>query len=100
MSNQTKEMICPECGSRALLNLFPNYFAGIWNCTNIDCAASDICDHEHKHIETAQVDFYPTPDIDQSYEVEVYVCDDCLKTIPLEELDPAVDRSTHLLEAF
>lgn len=36
---------CLECGSPTELYIAPSQFAGLWQCLNPDCAASD--EHEH-----------------------------------------------------
>lgn len=76
---------CPECGAKTILFVHPHEFAGVWECQNPKCGASDSCDHEKTHTESVQVDYWPTPDIDQSYDVDVAVCDDCELT--LEEVE-------------
>lgn len=53
------------------------------------------CKHLERHIETIQVDYFVTPDIDESYEREVYVCDSCGITL---DGDPEVDRAEALEE--
>lgn len=54
------------------------------------------CKHESHHTETVQVDYWPTPDVDASYEIEISVCDNCDATI--EDEDPAADRAEALAE--
>jgi hypothetical protein len=53
-------------------------------------------EHEHSdscmEIETVEVTYWPTPDIDQSYSREVYVCNLTGEQIDLEEADPELDR--------
>lgn len=88
-----KPCTCSECGGRARLFLYPGKYAGIWECTNLYCGASDSCEHDDRRIETTQVDYWPTPDIDHSYEIEVYVCNNCNSTVPLEIADPAQDEA-------
>lgn len=77
-SQYTKQIQCPEHpqdSHKAVLYTFGHQYAGIWECPVT--GASDSCKHESTHVETTQVDYFPTPDIDASYEVEFYQCDDC-----------------------
>lgn len=54
-------------------------------------------DHEHSpecmEVESAQVDFWPTPDIDESYDRQFYVCVITGQDIDLEDADPEYDRA-------
>jgi hypothetical protein len=84
---------CTVCGHRAILYKYPSDNAGIWECTNSECGASDACEHEDRRIETTQVDFWPTSDIDHSYERSVYVCNACEVTLDLDLADPQLDMA-------
>lgn len=59
------------------------------------------CPHnpENWQIESVQVDYWPTPDIDSSYDVDVYVCGDCDETIPYDLADPAQDAYDAMVDA-
>lgn len=56
--------------------------------------------HEHDgncmEIETVEVTSFVTPDIDNSYEREIYVCKVTGEDIDLDFADPAVDRAEAL----
>lgn len=80
-TNQKAWINCPLCGSPTLLNLWPDKYAGIWECTNDKCGASDSCEHASTHSETV-TDYRPSQeqidrgtDHDETFEVEI--CDDC-----------------------
>lgn len=90
---------CTECGHRARMYMYPGKYAGIWECTNPECGASDSCDHEDRRIESTQVDYWPTPDIDRSYDVDVYVCNTCECTIDRDVADPAQDAADYMINA-
>lgn len=47
---------CPECGSPTILNLHGSKHAGIWECTNLECGASDVCEHEKTTTEDVLID--------------------------------------------
>lgn len=53
-------------------------------------------DHEHDGdcmvVETIEITSFSTPDIDNSYEREIYVCSVTGEDIPLDERDPVEDR--------
>lgn len=92
----TKQIDCPEhpqASHKAVLYTFGHQYAGIWECTVT--AASDTCTHESTHIESRQVDYFPTPDIDSSYDVDVYVCDECQCDT---DGSPAEDRADDIAE--
>lgn len=36
-----------------------------------------VCPHENTHTESVEVTYWPTPDIDASYNVNIEVCDQC-----------------------
>lgn len=65
-------------------------WAGVWEC--LITGESDSCEHEDRRIESVEVTYWPTPDIDHSYDVDVYVCNDCECTIDRDVADPAEDR--------
>lgn len=72
---------CPECGSATLLYCKPHEHAGIWECQNPACGASDSCDHEDTETKQDWV-YYPTPQqIDQGTDHDELVtwqeCLDC-----------------------
>lgn len=74
---------CPECGATAtIMNCYGDEYAGIWECINPECGASDNCEHDHR--DTVTVELPGT-----IAETEVYVCDDCDCTI---DGSPAEDR--------
>lgn len=82
---------------QAILFCYPGGFAGIWECPV--SGASDSCEHEERHIESVQVDYWPTPDIDSSYDVDVYVCDECGVTIDLDVANPAEDAFDAMIDS-
>lgn len=87
----TKQIPCPEHaqgGHTATLYLFGHKYAGLWECPV--SGASEACEHVSTHIETVEVTNFPTPDIDASYDTEVYVCDLCGCTV---DGNPAEDRA-------
>jgi|GEM_PF-4417619 len=90
-----KAIHCPECGSLAELNQHPHKDAGIWECTNEECGATDTCPHENLHIEKISTDYMRNGEIDQR-DSEIYVCDDCNCAIPLDVANPAEDVSRAL----
>lgn len=57
------------------------------------------CQHNNLRVETVQVDYWSTPDIDSSYDVEVYVCNVCGVTIDLDVADPAEDRFDAMVDS-
>lgn len=78
---------------QAILFLNGSKFAGLWECE--PSGLSDIHEHGDFEIEPIQVDYWPTPDIDRSYDVDVYVCggpEGCGVTIDRDVADPAEDR--------
>lgn len=92
----TKQIPCPEHAQdnhKATLYTYGHKFAGIWECPFT--GSSDICEHESKHVETTQVDYFPTPDIDASYDVEFYQCDACKCEV---DGNPTEDRAEALAE--
>lgn len=95
MNKATK---CLECGSLAILYCHPNQYAGIWECQNPECGASDT--HEHSdHYEVETVEDWPTGPLDNPQPYQVYVCggeQGCGVTIPLDEADPAESCSEAL----
>lgn len=82
---------CPECSHKTITWKQGSQWAGIWECLNEACGASDACEHPSWLTESVQVDLWLTPDIDRSYEREIYVCEVCRVDIPLDEADPAID---------
>lgn len=72
----TKFITCPECGSAAKLYVEPSMWAGIWSCTNIDCGASDNCEHTNNHLEAIEVDILVNGE-PASFPAMVSTCDDC-----------------------
>jgi len=82
---------CPECGAKTATWRRPSRWAGVWECLG-DCGASDACEHPSKHVDIVEVPLFPTPDHDQSYEREIYVCDVCYCDIDLFEADPVQDK--------
>jgi hypothetical protein len=87
----TKNIDCPEHPGthEAILYCHPHLYAGTWECPD---GLSDSCEHAERHIDSRQVDYWPTPDTDASYDVEVYVCDLCGIDIDIETDDPVFDR--------
>ena len=93
----TKQIKCPEHPQEshtAVLYTFGHQYAGIWECPVT--GSSDSCEHEATHIETTQVDFFPTPDVDASYDVEFYQCDACECEV---DGNPAEDRAEALADS-
>lgn len=88
-TNQKAWIACPLCGSPTLLHVWPDKLAGIWECTNDQCGASDACEHVSTHTESFTVDTMTNGEHDQ-YEVLGYVCDDCGEQT---EGDPALDAA-------
>ena len=84
---------CPLCGHPAILHKAPDEFAGMLECMNDECGSSEYHEHSDYRIETDEVTFFPTPDIDASYEVEYYVCGECGAQIDIDEASPAEDRA-------
>jgi len=92
----TKQINCPEhpqASHTATLYTKGHEYAGIWECPVT--GASDSHEHTNTHVETVQVDYFPTPDVDASYDVEVYVCDDCECET---DGSPAEDRAEAIAE--
>jgi len=79
---------CPECGSKVILWLYPNKWAGIFECLNEHCATTWSCEHDDVRIET--VEPWPTSPLDNPIETEIYVCNACGVTV--EDRDPVLDR--------
>lgn len=57
----------------------------------------DLEDHEHTadcmEVETVEVTSFATPDVDQSYDRQIYVCKVTGKDIDLDEADPEVNAA-------
>jgi hypothetical protein len=81
---------CPECAGITITWKRGSRWAGVWECVGV-CGTSDSCEHPDTRVESVQVDHWPTPDIDNSYDRDVYVCNICDETIDLDQADPAVD---------
>lgn len=79
-TNPTKTITCPVCGSSAELAIEPSMWAGIWECTNEFCGASDSCEHDNYHSEAIEVDSSATGE-HHSYPAIINICDDCDKTL-------------------
>ena len=62
-------MLCPECHCAVILWQYPHKDAGIWECQNPLCGASDACEHENQDSETLD---------DGSH---IAVCTKCLCTV-------------------
>lgn len=60
-------------------------------------AIENIDDHEHNadcmEIETVEITSFATPDVDTSYDREIYVCKVTGEDIDLFEADPLQDRA-------
>lgn len=50
-TGDTKPYVCDTCGMAATLYVFPNHFAGIWDCNN--CGASGECEHNDTELVSA-----------------------------------------------
>lgn len=73
-----KAQKCSECGGLAVLYTYPHQYAGIWECQNPDCGASD--SHTCQSFETDTVSqSYWSPDLEDTIDVEVpvQVCTEC-----------------------
>lgn len=97
--NETQDMIagpaCPECGASAtILYCHPHKFAGIWECINPECGASDT--HEHENIEIETTEDWPTSPNDEPREYDIYVCADCGVQV---DGDPAEDRADAIADS-
>lgn len=49
-TEDTKAVTCQVCGHAATMYIFPHHFAGIWECDNGNCGASDNCEHANTTI--------------------------------------------------
>jgi hypothetical protein len=72
-------------------------WAGIWEC--LITGESDACEHENRVVESVEVTFWSSPDVDSSYDVLVYVCTDCGVAIDRDEGDPEQDRFDAMVDA-
>lgn len=77
----TKYITCPECGSAAKLYVEPSMWAGIWECENEDCGASDSCEHADYTTESIEVDVMGADGERDGAPAIINVCDDCGKTL-------------------
>lgn len=57
---------CTECGGLALLHT-RGEFAGIWECENPDCGATDAHDHTDEDTRSYEVESWPTSPEDKGY---------------------------------
>lgn len=90
---------CPDCGQLAILYRYPHQYAGIWECQNEACGASDTHDHTpHLEIETIEVDD-SHPDRSDGYTYQAYVCTLDGVQIPLDEASPAEDRAEAIADS-
>lgn len=80
----------------AVMETWPSITAGYWQCPKgaedyQDCIESANQEKSTLEIESTQVDYWPTPDIDASYERKFYVCagqEGCGRPIGLDVADP------------
>lgn len=99
----TKLIDCPEHPGqhKAVMDVFPSDTAGYWQCPEgaedyHDCVDSAAEGKSELEVESSQVDYWPTPDIDSSYERSFYVCagdEGCGRAIDLDVADPAEDMA-------
>lgn len=86
----TKSISCPEHpqdSHTAVLYTNGHQYAGIWECPVT--GASDACEHESTHVESATQDHLG---VDGHYQTEhsIYVCDNCEVTV---DGDPEADAA-------
>lgn len=85
---------------KAILFCQGGQWEGIWECPRT--GESDEHDHyPHLEVETVEVTYWSTPDIDSSYNTEVYVCGGaggCGHQLSPDEASPAEDRAEALAD--
>jgi hypothetical protein len=75
-----QKLTCTLCGSEAVLYKFPHQYAGLWECLNAECAASDTHEHDEIIEETVPAEYLHQSDNgieSDEYEVTINVCATC-----------------------
>lgn len=84
-----KALKCTECGHLAVLYTYPHQYAGIWECQNEACGASDTHGHDDIQIVDVEQDTMRNGEHD-TYTTQIYECQTCgIQT----DGDPAEDRA-------
>ena len=86
---------CSECGGFAVLFCYPSQYAGIWECDNPECGASDTHEHDDVQSVTVECDTMRNGEHD-TYETEIYECQTCGIQV---EGDPAEDRADAIADS-
>lgn len=83
----TKIIDCPDCASAAKLYIYGSIWAGIWECENPECGASDSCEHASYHAEDTETMYFDSYGFPASRSSEISICDECEVQVNVENYD-------------